>query len=75
MIEDLFSEDNGKNNSKKNVQSKDFLKNNKNLEIGTEKPSIMENLKNIKNEMNVKNNVALEKENDSIKKEGKDNVR
>ena len=35
----------------------------------------MENLKNIKNEMNVKNNVALEKENDSIKKEGKDNVR
>lgn len=75
IIEDLFSEDNGKNNSKKNVQSKDFLKNNKNLEIGTEKPSIMENLKNIKNEMNVKNNVALEKENDSIKKEGKDNVR
>lgn len=75
IIEDLFSEDNGKNNSKKNVQSKDFLKNNKNLEIGTEKPSVMENLKNIKNEMNVKNNVALEKENDSIKKEGKDNVR
>ena len=34
IIEDLFSEDNGKNNSKKNVQSKDFLKNNKNLEIG-----------------------------------------
>ena len=75
IIEDLFSEDNGKNNSKKNVQSKDFLKNNKNLEIGTEKPSVRENLKNIKNEMNVKNNVALEKENDSIKKEGKDNVR